>query len=151
MYREWSYADTGAHPRRGEAKWDWCGKTQRRMTKNQCLINEEEGNEEWSCKQVRKFCSDAGWTKAGLVGKEKEVASAEADLAASKLAADTVKGALAPTDASASPTAGGAMGAEAPQSGSNTMLYVGAGVGLLVVAGLAFFLLKPSGAPASAK
>jgi hypothetical protein len=114
------------------------------MTKNQCLINEEEGNEEWSCKQVRKFCSDAGWTKAGLANKEKEVAGAEADLAANKLAAETVKDALAPTDA----TAGGAMGAEAPQSGSNTMLYVGAGVGLLVVVGLAFFLLKPSGAPA---
>jgi hypothetical protein len=149
MDREWSYADSGAHPRRGEAKWDWCGKTKRRMTQKQCLINEEEGNEEWSCKAVRKFCGDAGWTKAGLVNKEKEVVSAEADVAASKLAAETVKGALAPTDAS--PTAGGAMGAEAPQSGSNTMLYVGAGVGLLVVAGLAFFLLKPSGAPASAK
>jgi len=149
MEREWSYADSGAHPRSGEPKGIWCGRTKRRMTKNQCLINEEEGNEEWSCKRVRKFCSDAGWTKAGLANKEKEVVSAEADVAAAKLAAETVKGALAPTDAP--PTAGGAMGAEAPQSGSNTMLYVGAGVGLLVVAGLAFFLLKPSGAPASAK
>ena len=129
--------DSGSHPKKSESKKHWCGRTSRALSFERCLRAEAEDNEEWSCGNVQQACKDAGWTKKGQIDKE-------SDENISKLTADTTKDALAPTDA----TAGGAMGAEAPQSGSNTMLYVGAGVGLLVVVGLAFFLLKPSGAPA---